>query len=397
MAGRGSAGGAGAGAGAGAGTGAPVGALAGGIAGAAAALSGAGSAARMCGKDSVGAAAIESGWIRGVGPVEGVGTAAAGAPGGRVGRRGVGRVAAAGARLSVGRRTGARTAESDSAVSTESTGASTGADPGAGARAGGCGGAGVGPGTSTAAPYGAGRRSNAPPTTSAASAPSAANSGQRRLSRPAGHGVANAHRGGRRGAPARGADGVEHVHDVARALWPVGGALGQALVDQGGEHRRHGGPPALDRLRIFHHLRRENGLRGAPREGRLAGQHLVGHDAERVEIGPVVDLRAGGGLFGRHVHRRPQGHAERGDAAGPLDVRAGADRLGHPEVRHHRHAARQEHVVRLHVPVHHPARVRVRQRETTSRRMRTVSEIGSSPSRVTRARSDSPTTNGMMK
>jgi hypothetical protein len=35
--------------------------------------------------------------------------------------------------------------------------------------------------------------------------------------------------------------------------------------------------------------------------------------------------------------------------------------------------------------------------DTTSRRIRTVSAIGNSPSRSTRVRSDSPLTNGMMK
>ena len=60
-------------------------------------------------------------------------------------------------------------------------------------------------------------------------------------------------------------------------------------------------------------------------KGTLPARHLVEDDAERVDVGAVVDERAGG-LLGAHVMRRPE------DAAGLGHLRAGAADLRDAEV-----------------------------------------------------------------
>ena len=48
----------------------------------------------------------------------------------------------------------------------------------------------------------------------------------------------------------------------------------------------------------------DDGLGRGAGEGRLAGQHLVEHAAQAVQIGPAVHGRLAGGLLGAHVGRR---------------------------------------------------------------------------------------------
>ena len=107
-------------------------------------------------------------------------------------------------------------------------------------------------------------------------------------------------------------------------------------------------PVALHRLRLLRHVRGNDPLRGGGLERLAAAEHLVGHDAECVDVGPVIGVGVGGRLLGRHVRRRAEGHAHGGQLAG-----AGAllDRLGHAEVGHQRVAAGEEDVVGLDVAV----------------------------------------------
>lgn len=56
-------------------------------------------------------------------------------------------------------------------------------------------------------------------------------------------------------------------------------------------------------LRLPNSLGAEQCLRRRGREGRLAGQQLIGHHAEGVEVGPVIDVRIGRGLLRGHVGR----------------------------------------------------------------------------------------------
>jgi hypothetical protein len=103
---------------------------------------------------------------------------------------------------------------------------------------------------------------------------------------------------------------------------------------------------------LHEHRRRARRL-----ERQHAGEQLVAHDAERVLVAPAVELRLAERLLGTHVRRgaeRRAGHRE------PLVL------LGRPrdaEVGDHRASALavEQHVVGLHVAVHHAARVRVAQ------------------------------------
>ena len=65
--------------------------------------------------------------------------------------------------------------------------------------------------------------------------------------------------------------------------------------------------------RLLRHDSRHDRLRGGPGERRLAGQHLVEHRAERVDVGPRVEIVLAGGLLGAHVLRRAETHAGLGE------------------------------------------------------------------------------------
>ena len=52
----------------------------------------------------------------------------------------------------------------------------------------------------------------------------------------------------------------------------------------------------------------DDGLRAGAGERRLAGEHLVGHGAERVHVAPGADLALAHRLLGRHVGRRAERH-----------------------------------------------------------------------------------------
>ena len=93
-----------------------------------------------------------------------------------------------------------------------------------------------------------------------------------------------------------------------------------------------------------------------PLERRLAGQHLVDQDAQRVQVGLVADLGGPADLLGGHVGGRPQGPPG-GRQGGGVEV------LGDPEVGQLDLALAGDHQVRrLEVAVDHAVLVRVVQR-----------------------------------
>src|SRR5690606_39370709 len=99
---------------------------------------------------------------------------------------------------------------------------------------------------------------------------------------------------------------------------------------------------------------------------RRAGGQRVRYTAGGVPVHPVGRGRVAQHLLRRHVRRR----AEQGVRPAPRlptltpTLPAGrGERLRHPEVRHHRHPTRQQHVLRLDVPVHHAVPVRMTERE----------------------------------
>ncbi len=104
---------------------------------------------------------------------------------------------------------------------------------------------------------------------------------------------------------------------------------------------------------------RDDRLRGRPREGRRAHQHLV-HDARQtVFVAAAVDLTRSRGLLGAHVRRRAD------DGPGLCEVVLIARRAHgarDAEVGHYGRAAREHDVLWLDVPMYDSAAVCVRQR-----------------------------------
>jgi len=82
-------------------------------------------------------------------------------------------------------------------------------------------------------------------------------------------------------------------------------------------------------------------------KGRLAGQHLVQHAGQTVEVATAVEVPLGAGLFRAHVCGSAHGKA----AIGDVDVISACGPHGgcHPEVGHHRLAFLQQDVLRLDV------------------------------------------------
>jgi hypothetical protein len=98
------------------------------------------------------------------------------------------------------------------------------------------------------------------------------------------------------------------VHHLGRALGTIGRALGETFLHQGSERRRDGGAAPLDQLRLFDHLGGKDLRCRASHERWRPGEHLISHDAERIDVGSVIRVRAGGSLLGRHICRCPEGH-----------------------------------------------------------------------------------------
>ena len=107
------------------------------------------------------------------------------------------------------------------------------------------------------------------------------------------------------------------------------------------------------------HVRPEQRDVGRARERRLPGQALVKDTAERVHVGPRVDLVTGDLLRGDVLERAD-------DVARSRDAAERAGPLRQPEVGQVAvllaRRARDQHVRRLHVPVHEPPLVRCVQR-----------------------------------
>src|SRR5439155_302435 len=167
-----------------------------------------------------------------------------------------------------------------------------------------------------------------------------------------------------------GQDGGTHPHAVLRrgreslyqgpaqllgGLEALGGVLGECPIDHRGERGRHIAPVVSDRHRGGGGLLHEDRLGGLAVERWDAGEHLIQHDPERVNVRTGVYVLSGG-LLGTHVVRGPDHHALGGELAGGRLLRG----LRDPEVGHE-HVARaiEQDVVGLHVAVHDAVEVRV--------------------------------------
>ncbi len=103
------------------------------------------------------------------------------------------------------------------------------------------------------------------------------------------------------------------------------------------------------------HLLVAHGKRVGGVERRETHEALVHHHAHRVQVGAPVE-RAPHGLFRRHVVRRSHGAAARGESR--MKLRRGNAEIGEVGVA----VVVEQHVVGLHVPVHHAMSVCVVER-----------------------------------
>jgi hypothetical protein len=154
------------------------------------------------------------------------------------------------------------------------------------------------------------------------------------------------------------------LHDLHCALGACGGVLRQQTHHDVRECRRNIRAAIRQRRRRLGEMRRGDRASRPTAERVSAGEHLVRDDAERVEVRAMIRRRVAHGLLGRHVRRRP--HRDAG--GGEIRVRrrrvlcGGGERLGDTEVGDHSVPARQQHVLRLEVPVHDTPAVRVPER-----------------------------------
>ena len=93
-------------------------------------------------------------------------------------------------------------------------------------------------------------------------------------------------------------------------------------------------------------------------DGRLPGEHLVDHGAERVDVAARIERAVAGGLFRAHVLRCAEGEARLREAVPSGLLHGERD----AEVREHRFAVLQHDVLGLDVAVDHPLAVRVVER-----------------------------------
>ena len=148
--------------------------------------------------------------------------------------------------------------------------------------------------------------------------------------------------------------GLELGGEVGHRLEPLAVILGHRLLDRPIEARRHVGPSVTDTGHGVVHVAHRDRDEVVAGEGNLAGEQLVEHAAERVDVGLLVD-RLAAGLLRRDVVARPH---DRARDRHPVDV----DRMGDAEVGHLRSAVGvEQHVLRLDVAVDEPLIVRERE------------------------------------
>ena len=139
-----------------------------------------------------------------------------------------------------------------------------------------------------------------------------------------------------------------------RSAGSFSSALSTAASTCGGMVCRWGS----ERPRALGHHPRHDRLGGRAGEGRVAGEHLVEHRAERVDVGAGRDLALAHRLLGAHVVRRAERHAGLGHPGAAGLARGERD----PEVGHQRAAVVEQDVLGLDVAVDHAVPVGVVQR-----------------------------------
>ena len=154
--------------------------------------------------------------------------------------------------------------------------------------------------------------------------------------------------------------GAQRLREVVRLLKAMLGVLFEQPHDDGRQIGGHIGATLHNGHRRFGQMLHEQRRRGPPHKRRLAAEHLVRHDAERIEIAAGIEIAITRRLLGAHVCRRPDRHAGGRQARLFSTVGRGACNT---EVGHERAPVDpvEQNVVGLDVPVHDPARMRVGQ------------------------------------
>ena len=190
---------------------------------------------------------------------------------------------------------------------------------------------------------------------------------------------------GQRRADATAAGVETTVADVVRgaaAMGLDGVAPSSARANSSAVLQRSAGSLLSARSIVLRDLRRQVGTRPRERRGRLgqllrqhlhrrragerrgAGEHLVAHETERIDVAPAVELPLADGLLGTHVARRADDEPRARDGeSSSLSVPLANARATPKSVSIARPVARvEQHVLRLHVAVHDTLRVRVAER-----------------------------------
>src|SRR6266571_506574 len=96
-------------------------------------------------------------------------------------------------------------------------------------------------------------------------------------------------------------EGKERVAHLGRGLQARSARLGQRFHHGVAECARHIAPqlPEIRRCGVLVHVEHRRCARGG--EGRPAGERFEQHDAERIDVGPTVDVRRAARLLGTHV------------------------------------------------------------------------------------------------
>ena len=125
------------------------------------------------------------------------------------------------------------------------------------------------------------------------------------------------------------------------------------------EHRCHPirnvGWKVLQGWGLLQFVVRSVGIQVEPEAGRPTHQHLIQHRAQGVDVRPAIQIPTPHRLLGAHVPHGP--HRETRERQS-VPARC-AERLGDPEVGHHRTPRREEDVLGLDIAVHHAPLVRV--------------------------------------
>ena len=148
------------------------------------------------------------------------------------------------------------------------------------------------------------------------------------------------------------------LRELGRTGVAIGGHLRQCLQHGALDSRRDGVPHRPDGSDGIDGVPGQDRLRGGAIERRRAGEHLVDHAAQRVQVAPPVHRAALVRLLGTHVGRSAKRDARLGE---PVATRT-ADRASDAEVGDQCAAVREQDVLGLDVPMYHAQAVGVAQR-----------------------------------